>query len=353
MATQYIPDWQFGFIKDCGTSDYGAALTMTIQELAHSLSSETDPFGYADDVALWYEIDDDFDPMITTAVVNGDMQALLKWGNDNKTTFEPEKMSVMVVSQKHNPFDASGIFFNNEELSIVDETTLVGLKIDRRMRWGPMVDKLATKARQRIGALSKVRQHLNSDNLKTVYQMFIRSIMEYNSVSWMGAAQSYLDKLDRVQLSAQKIGNFSVESLQARREAAAMSLALKLLDGKGRGDLQNFVPALIEPIKMCKRITRHTLDGIQLASNIKATSLDVYKRSFQGVLPQIWEKIPSNIIARGKLKGWLKIKTACTNFLTGKSTPNTHTKQKDRKGHQEIHSTELNNELNGIVQFQK
>ena len=29
----------------------------------------------------------------------------------------------------------------------------VGLKIDKRMRWGPMVDKLAKKARQRIGAL--------------------------------------------------------------------------------------------------------------------------------------------------------------------------------------------------------
>ena len=228
-------------------------------------------------------------------------------------------MSVMVVSQKHNPFDASGIFFNNEELSIVDETTLVGLKIDRRMRWGPIVDKLATKARQRIGALSRVRQHFNSDNLKTVYQMFIRSIMEYNSVSWMGAAQTHLDKLDMIQLSAQKIGDFSVESLQSRREVATLSLALKLLDGNGRGDLQSFVPTLIEPTKTCKRITRHTLSGTQLASNVIAMSLDVYKRSFQGVLPKIWERIPSNIIARGKLKGWLKIKTACTNFLTGKS----------------------------------
>ena len=36
----------------------------------------------------------------------------------------------------------------------------------------------------------------------------------------MGAAQTYLDKLDRVQDTAQKIGHFQVEDLQCRREAA-------------------------------------------------------------------------------------------------------------------------------------
>ena len=46
----------------------------------------------------------------------------------------------------------------------------------------------------------------------------------------MGAAQSHLDKLDKVQHSAEKIGDFTVEPLQARRDAAAMSFALKLLD---------------------------------------------------------------------------------------------------------------------------
>ena len=58
--------------------------------------------------------------------------------------------------------------------------------------------------------------------------------MEYNSVSWMGAAKSHLEKLDRVQRSAERIGGFTIEHLQARREsdAAAVSLALKMLDGK-------------------------------------------------------------------------------------------------------------------------
>ena len=183
-----------------------------ISELADKLSAELVPFGNADDVALWFEIE--FDRVISTAVINTDLEALAAWGDDNKTTFEPEKMSVLVVSQKKNPCDASGIVFNGEELRVLDDATLVGLKIDPKLRWGPMVDKLAVKARQRLGALSRVRHLLDSQNMCSIYTMFIRSIMEHNSISWMGTAQTHLHKLDRIQASAQKIGNFKVESLQ-------------------------------------------------------------------------------------------------------------------------------------------
>jgi len=31
-AEHFIPGWQYGFLQECGTTDYGAALTMTIQD---------------------------------------------------------------------------------------------------------------------------------------------------------------------------------------------------------------------------------------------------------------------------------------------------------------------------------
>ena len=147
-----------------------------------------------------------------------------------------------------------------------------------------MVAKLATKARQQIGALSRVHHFLDSENIKTVYLMFIHSIMEYNSISWMGAAQSHLDKLDKVQHSAEKIGNFTVEPLQARRDAAAISFALKLPDGGARGELKNFIPIVTEPLRLCKRRTRQSLEGTQILSTIRAKSLDVHAiaLAFQG-----------------------------------------------------------------------
>ena len=46
---------------------------------------------------------------------------------------------------------------------------------------------------------------LDESNLHLMYTMFIRPILEYGSLVYMGAAQSHLDKLDRVQDSAMKM----------------------------------------------------------------------------------------------------------------------------------------------------
>ena len=155
--------------------------------------------------------------VVQIAVINQDMVLLEEWAKDNLTTFEPEKMSAMVFSQKKKPFTltshSASIWFGGEEMTVREDTTLVGLLIDQRMRWGPMVDKLVIKARKRIGALARVSHLLNSENMQLIYSMFIRSIMEYNSVSWMGAAPSHLAKLDRVQQTAERLGGFQVESL--------------------------------------------------------------------------------------------------------------------------------------------
>ena len=64
---------------------------------------------------------------------------------------------------------------------------------------------------------------LDSNNLETMYKMFVRSILEYGSVVYMGASGTNLAKLDRVQKSAERIGGFTIESLSSRREAATVS----------------------------------------------------------------------------------------------------------------------------------
>ena len=61
-----------------------------------------------------------------------------------------------------------------------------------------------------------------------------------------------------------------------------------------------------------------------------------------------WSRIPIEIIDRGAARGWLKIKTARSNFLTGKSKAPSLKKRKVSK-ETEIYSSKLNNELNGNV----
>ena len=67
----------------------------------------------------------------------------------------------------------------------------------------------------------------------------MRSTIEY--------ADSTKAKLDRVQYAAAKMGQFEVESLGSRRQAALIGIVFKLLDGDGRGMLNEFIPILMEP----------------------------------------------------------------------------------------------------------
>ena len=109
---------------------------------------------------------------------------------------------------------------------------VVGYTLDSKLTWGNMVDSIAVKARKRMAALARLKPMLDKENMKTMYTMFIRSIMEYGSIAWMGAADSHLSKLDRIQAAAERVGGFTVESLASRRSAAAVAFALKLMNGK-------------------------------------------------------------------------------------------------------------------------
>ena len=56
--------------------------------------------------------------------------------------------------------------------------------------------------------------------------------------------------------------NLEIESLESRREAAAIRLALKLMDGRGRGRLQDYAPQIMDMASY--RPSRHHTNGMRL-----------------------------------------------------------------------------------------
>jgi hypothetical protein len=271
---------------------------------------------YADDCALWYEITE-FNRSDIITVINADLDALVRWGDDNKTLFEPSKTVMMVVSRKRLPFDPTGINMLGTAIKHVSEMKLVGFMFDEKLTWGPMIDLLVRKARVRIGALYRMSRMLDCDNIRTMYVAFIRSVLEFGSVQYMGAAATHLAKLDSIQAAAERIGGFKMtESLGTRREAALLGLTFKLLDGAGRGDLQFHAPLLEHrEAPHHGRLTRNTSVGLRIKDTVTAKSLECYKRGAIGALPKIWDKIPQELLMQGEARGWQKITKKCKGYL--------------------------------------
>ena len=146
-----------------------------------------------------------------------------------------------------------------------------------------------------------------------------------------------------------RLCGFEIESLESRRGAAAIGLALDLLDGKGYGELQDHVSTLIEPLKLAKKRTRQNVDaGTQLKPKTKTSSLDSFKSSYLGSIHKIWSRLPQSLVREGLSSNWSRIKSRAKKFCIGKWSPAEKTTRPQRKKikKNENYSSKLNNELN-------
>ena len=105
------------------------------------------------------------------------------------TSFEPTETQMMVVSQKRVPFDPIGVVMDGTPVELVAELKLVGFTFDSKLRLKAVVENLAKKGRVRVAALRRLTNMLDSENMKTMYLMFVRSVMEYGSVVYIGASK--------------------------------------------------------------------------------------------------------------------------------------------------------------------
>ena len=139
------------------------------------------------------------------------------------------------------------------------------------------------------------------------------------------AADSNLNKLDRVQEKFLKLLDKKTDfpSLEARRKASAVGLTCKLLDEKGRGKLQGLKPVLVgENVKATRRSSRinpKPMHKYQVQNKINARkSIEIFRRSYRGRIPQIWNNLQNEILYDEKIESFQKHRKMLQKSLTEK-----------------------------------
>jgi hypothetical protein len=289
-------------------------------------------FNYADDSTL-AAVFDSLEALIDLIIkVNADMEALRVWGVANNLTFDPGKNKFLVVSNWHHDFSEidtlvmGGITvkyaYEDTKLKLGSALKIVGFTFDKGLSWSKMISSLASKARSQLGALWRLRSVMDSSNLEIMYKAFVRSIMEYGGLEYMSAAETHLAKLDAVQHSAQKICGRVFEDLSCRREASVFGMLCKMLDGEVRGDLKEFIPEFASAQHDRRGSLRSAVQNTSLALKdlTRSTSLLYYERSFCGIAPKVFKKIPEELIQKGKEGGWRKIMKQGQRILCGRDS---------------------------------
>ena len=102
---------------------------------------------------------------------------------------------------------ATRLYLENNLLETVTETKLLGTLITSDLKWEKNTHMICSKAYKRMIILQKLSKfNPPTDDLLTVYKLYIRSILEQNCQLWhFSIIQEDIESLERVQKVACKI----------------------------------------------------------------------------------------------------------------------------------------------------
>ena len=132
-----------------------------------------------------------------------------------------------------------------------------------------------------------------------MYKGFIRAVLEYAPLVWMGACQTHLDQLDRVQRSALDIigPGILLDSLSLRRSVDGITHLYKLRSTDGSAQLAAMLPPPEPPRPHPKTIRQ--LDASHHPAYLKLdlphSAPNHIRRSFPFCLVEVWNSLPADM----------------------------------------------------------
>ena len=139
---------------------------------------------------------------------------------------------------------SSRLFLEGNLLETIKETKLLGTLITSDLKWHSNSEMLIRKAYQRMRMLQKLKSFgVSVEDLKTIYILYIRSILELNCQVWhFSLTQEDEGSFERVQKVAchlildeaygsylQALSMLNLDTLKSRREKLCLKFARKCL----------------------------------------------------------------------------------------------------------------------------
>ena len=157
---------------------------------------------YADDIKLHRVIRCETDAVALQA----DIDSLVRWSNMWKLRLNPAKCHVISFTLRTSPI-LSAYTMDGVMLERRDQVRDLGVILDSKLNFASHVDATVLKAKRMLGLLMRSMRvpacprgaKLNHRAMLSVFNAHVRSIIEYGSVVWSGAAVTHLKRLERIQ----------------------------------------------------------------------------------------------------------------------------------------------------------
>ena len=155
---------------------------------------------YADDVKIFRKITSPADGLLLQA----DLDRLAAWSVKWGLTLNPVKCKSFTMTLRRAPVQTK-YFIDSIELKRMSEIRDLGVTIDTKLTFAYHVSDIVSRANRALGLLMRSFQvgtkasKFNRSAVLAAFSANVRSILEYCSVVWAGAADSHTARVDRVQ----------------------------------------------------------------------------------------------------------------------------------------------------------
>ena len=268
-----------------------------VDDLLHQLPAVT---AYADDCTLSCTYPQQ-DSGRAVDDVNNQLRTIQEWGTRWQVNFAPEKTQAMVVSRSPaaGPAVAGRLRFGDSLLPLKDSVKILGVEVDRELRFDEHVKHIAKKASHRVSALRRMAGFLDREGRLLLYKAQIRPYLEYAALSWMSCASSHTRRLDSIQRRALRLVDAAadlpdppghrpetmttnIDSLEHRRDVAAL-----VVFHKAQVQGVPHLAGLRQPPRVPIRSTRTVLASGD-AVEVPRSRASQHQRTFVGRVSRMW-----------------------------------------------------------------
>ena len=165
-----------------------------------------------------------------------------EWTENQKMMVNGKKTKTIIFNFTERFQFTTRLKLKNQAIQVIDSTRLLGTIISNDLKWDLNTSSIVKKANARMELLRKVASFgTPPEDLKDIYTLFIRSILEQSAVVWHSSiTDENAADLERVQKSAVKIilndkysgynrglAQLGLETLESRRKNLCLNFAIK------------------------------------------------------------------------------------------------------------------------------
>ena len=108
--------------------------------------------------------------------MNADLDKVHSWGRKCNINFKPTKCHALCVSLKKDVDLHPPLFMDALSIAEVDVLKILGIHFDCKLTWSYIIDHLAIRSCQWLGAVYHVKEYLGQNGLTIAFKSFVRPI---------------------------------------------------------------------------------------------------------------------------------------------------------------------------------